>query len=109
MKMLRMLPRFRGAARAQSVLKERESWSRAQIEAYQLDRLNAIWADAIVNVPYYLELKRSHDLPTAFGSISHFTETVPLLPKSVLRERGQELLSKTALPGMWKYSSGTTG
>ena len=109
MRMLRWLPRFRDAANAQSQLKTRESWSRAQIEAFQLDRLNTLWADAAVNVPYYIQLKRSHELPDRFERLEHFVKTVSLLPKSVLRERSAELLSRKALPGTWKYSSGTTG
>jgi phenylacetate-CoA ligase len=109
MKMLRWLPRFRKAARSLQSLKDRETWSRVQIDAWQLDRLNKLWADAIVDVPYYVDLKRQHSLPAQFQSITEFCNTVPLLPKSVLRDRSSELLSKCALPGMWKYSSGTTG
>lgn len=109
MRILRWLPRFRKAAQALHALKERESWSRAQIDAWQLERLNKLWADAIVNVPYYIDLQRTHGLPKQFSDLNEFSSTVPTLNKAVIRERGTELQSKQPLPGFWKYSSGTTG
>ncbi len=47
MKIARFLPRFRDAYRSFGELENRESWSRAQIEAFQLQRLNKVWSHAI--------------------------------------------------------------
>jgi hypothetical protein len=46
MRLLQLLPRFRQARRELEALESREGWSRAQIEALQLERLNEVWAHA---------------------------------------------------------------
>ena len=53
MTLLRCLPRFRKAYRAMEIYQERESWSRWKIESFQLDRINALWQQAVRHVPYY--------------------------------------------------------
>lgn len=53
MKLLRYLPRFQKAYRAFDTLQSRESWSRVDIEAFQLDCLNRVWQHATSCVPYY--------------------------------------------------------
>lgn len=57
MKLLRLLPRFRRADREMKVLEAREQWSRNEIEAFQLDRLNAVWNHAIAHAPHHRELR----------------------------------------------------
>ena len=45
-----------GMRLALSELERRETWSRSEVEAFQLDRLNALWLDAVAHVPYYRQL-----------------------------------------------------
>jgi phenylacetate-CoA ligase len=103
------LPRFRRAARDMKVLEEREAWSRAEIEAFQVERLNHLWAHATGHVPYYANLARERRLPERFGSVDEFTGAVPILPKILVRQRASELISVRAGRGEWHYTSGSTG
>ena len=70
MRLLRHLPRFRQAYRALGELEARERWSRPQVEAWQLERLNAVWAHARAHVPYYRRL--AAELPPRFASLDEF-------------------------------------
>src|SRR4051812_39150072 len=101
------LPRFRRAAREIKVLEARESWSRGEIEQFQLERLNRVWAHARLHVPYYAEMARN--LPDRFGTIEEFSTLFPVLKKSQVRDCKKQLISSNPLPGLWKYTSGTTG
>jgi phenylacetate-CoA ligase len=107
MRLLRHLPRFRQAYRALGELEARESWSRTQIEAWQLDRLNAVWTHARAHVPYYRRLAAS--LPPHFTSLAEFSGLVPLLHKEHVRERSGDLLSAQPAPGRWRFTGGSTG
>ncbi len=60
---LQLFPRFRAAQRAMAELEAREQWSRNDIEAWQLERLNELWAHAIQYVPYYRQLAITNRLP----------------------------------------------
>jgi phenylacetate-CoA ligase len=109
MRLLRFLPRFRKAARAMAALEERESWPRAQIEALQLERVNALWANAVAHVPYYRQLRAERRLPDRFASLEEFKSSVPPLPKATIRARAKDLLSEKAGSGHWERTSGSTG
>ena len=109
MALVRHLPRFRQAYRAQQVLAAREAWPREQLEAIQLERLNAVWAKATRHVPYYRALAAEHCLPQQFASLAEYTQSVPVLPKRVVRERREEFLSEAAEHGFWGRTSGSTG
>jgi phenylacetate-CoA ligase len=108
MKLLRYLPRFQRAYRELGRLAEREMWSRAQIEAWQLERLNAVWRHAMQHVPYYRHLARERKLPRQFESLPQYRSDVPLLPKAAIREQPTRLLSEQASRGFWKRTSGST-
>jgi phenylacetate-CoA ligase len=109
MRLLRLLPRFRKADQALDVLAARERWSRAEIEAWQLERLNAVWKHAIVHVPHYRGLRARLDLPDRFVSLEEFSAAVPLLPKAAIKDDPQSFLSESPRPGGWHVSSGSTG
>lgn len=109
MSVLRYLPRFRQAYQALPLLEARERWSRACIESFQLDRLNAVWTHAITHVPYYRTLARSSRLPQRFDSLREYTSLVPVLTKTTLRTRSREFLSERAEPGTWTRTGGSTG
>src|SRR5438132_1063340 len=109
MRLLRLLPRFRQAYRELATLQSHESWSRAEIETCQLERLNAIWQHAVAHVPHYLELALSAGLPPRFTSIDEYRATVPVLPKQLVQTQPKRLLSEAAPKGSWKSTSGSTG
>jgi phenylacetate-CoA ligase len=109
MTLLRLLPRFRKAYRALEDLAARERWSRGEIEAWQLERLNAVWRHATAHVPHYRRLRDQRDLPDRFASLDEFTAAVPLLPRSTIKEDPRAFLSERAGRGDWHVSSGSTG
>ncbi len=109
MALLAYLPRFREAARQLSVLESRESWTREQIAAYQLERLNALWAGAIQCVPYYRSLRKERGLPEAFGSLEEYQACVPILSKQTIAPNPQQFLAAGAPAGEWHRTSGSTG
>src|SRR5262245_51183390 len=109
MAIMRYLPRFQKAYRAMKTLEQRGSWTRPQIEALQLEKLNSMWQHAIEHVPYYRALRDERNLPTRFASLEEFTSTVPLLPKATIRSRTKDLLSDQAGRGHWERTSGSTG
>jgi phenylacetate-CoA ligase len=109
MTLMRFLPRFRRAYRALRELEAREGWSRPQIEALQLQRLNDLWGHAVRHVPYYRALRTRARLPERFASLAEFRASVPVLPKDAVRSRRQEFLSECAARGSWERSGGSTG
>jgi phenylacetate-CoA ligase len=109
MNLLRLLPRFRAAYRALAELERRESWSRAEVEAFQLDRLNALWSHAVHHVSYYRDLRKEKSLPERFASLLEFRARVPLLNKDLVRSSPRVFLSERAGPGSWQRTGGSTG
>src|SRR5437660_1239299 len=96
MRLLRFLPRFRQAYRELAVLQARENWPRTDIEAWQLDRLNAVWQHAVVHVPHYRQLAREVGLPPRFASLDDYRASVPVLPKLLVQTQPKAFLSETA-------------
>jgi phosphoenolpyruvate phosphomutase len=109
MKLLRYLPRFRRAYKELEALAAREQWSRTDLQAFQLQRLNAVWAHAITHVPYYRWLATQKDLPPRFTSVQEFQATVPVLSKAVIRANPEDFLSEQAQRGHWTRTGGSTG
>src|SRR5947209_6180564 len=109
MRLLRFLPRFRRAYRELAVLQARESWSRAEIDTWQLERLNAVWQHAVVHVPYYRQLAQEAKLPRRFTSLDEYRACVPVLPKLLVQTQPKRFLSEEATQGNWRSTSGSTG
>lgn len=109
MNLLRLLPRFAKAYRELDTLAARESWSRCEIESWQLDRLNAIWSHAVDHVPYYRRFAADRRLPARFSSLEEFQSALPVLPRAEFKTRSTEFLSDSPAPGAWHVSSGSSG
>lgn len=105
----RYLPRFRQAQRAVQQLAERESWSREQIEALQISRINQIWKHARNKVSHYRELASERSLPPQFESLEHFRTSFPILSKAQLRAESDRFLSTDLPQGSWHRTGGSTG
>ena len=109
MPLARYLPRFRRAYAALSQLADREAWPRQSIEQYQLDRLNETWSHAQRYVRYYRALADSAGLPEQFESLAHYSQVMPVLSKQQVRKSADELHSRSARPGSWHRTGGSTG
>lgn len=107
--MARHLPRFRAARRGLVEIEARERWSPLQMKAFQLDRLNELWAHAAAHVPYYRHLLRAHVLPRRFESLEQYVAVMPLLEKEALRASPDDFRSPLAGRGTWRATSGSTG
>src|SRR4051794_6394011 len=96
MALSRLLPRFRAAHQEVLEMERRESWTRADLDALQLQRLNGVWEHARRHVPYYRALAARLDLPERFGSLPEYCQRVPLLDKQAVRGRRHDFLSERA-------------
>ncbi len=108
MQLARYLPRFQKAYKSFAELEERESWTRIEVEAFQLKRLNQVWSHAVVHVPYFRRLQLERKLPGEFQSMSHYSATVPLLDKDLLRANPLDYFSERPQAGKWHRTSGST-
>lgn len=109
MMLARCLPRFRHAYRALDELASRERWTREQIDAWQIDRLNALWTTASRHAPYYVALKQTHRLPDRFSTLDEFSATMPILRKALVRQHREWFLTRPPSRGGWHSTSGSTG
>ena len=109
MKLLRILPRFQHAYRSLDELAQRETWSRSQIAAFQLERINELWTQATTRVPYYHDLQTKGKLPQHFRDIAEFHACVPIVPKSELRRHAGSFLASPLGRGRWHRTGGSTG
>lgn len=109
MQLLKLLPRFRDLNSALREYEERERWSATEIQTYQLERLNRVWAHARRKVPFYRELSNIHDLPEQFGSLDEYSQQMPLLSKQHVRRSPHRFISCDAAPGGWQRTGGSTG
>jgi phosphoenolpyruvate phosphomutase len=109
MKLARFLPRFRTAYRSLETLEAREHWLRSDIEAFQLQRLNSVWGQAIAHVPYYRKLASEIGAPHRFASVAEFSSIVPVLPKAAIQAEPRALYSEIAARGHWTRTGGSTG
>jgi phenylacetate-CoA ligase len=107
--LLRFLPRFRDAYRVLPLLEERERWTRPQIQALQLERLNAVWQVARTRVPHYRALTERLRLPERFATLTDYTALVPLLDRDTIRNDPHRMLAARPGPGHWSFTSGSTG
>jgi phosphoenolpyruvate phosphomutase len=92
-----------------AALEARERWSRAEIETFQLERLNHLWLHAAVHVPYYRRLAARASLPSRFATLDEFKSTVPVLAKAAVRDDPRDFLSQRPLRGHWTRTGGSTG
>lgn len=85
---------------------ERSQWlGRAELEALQLRRLNALLADVGQHVPYYRDLFKSLGLPAqGLRSLSELQQ-LPFLIKAVIRANTEALKSERA-QGLARFNTG---
>jgi len=82
------------SARFYKFILRTQYWSREELEAFQIKRLQEILAHATRNVPYYRKLFRSLNLtPDDFKSIRDL-ENIPILTKEDVKRLGSELYAE---------------
>src|ERR1043166_1940042 len=87
-----LVPRFWRIDREMDARSEFESLPRPQRQAMRLQRLNEAWGTAIEGSDYYARLAHEQDLPPRFQSLEEFSATVPMTPKSAVRDRPHDFL-----------------
>jgi phenylacetate-CoA ligase len=106
--------RRKGSLDRLSLLKnmlERERWSIAALEAYQLEQLKKLLVHAGKNVPYYQDLFKEYRFdPARFQHVQELS-ILPPLTKDIIAKEGKRLLSNDAHQrGVYQNrSSGSTG
>ena len=92
------------------VLEQRESWSRDEIESYQLDRINdKLAACDPFAFPFYGQQQAELKLPPQFKSLAEYQALMPVLSKVQLRDQPAAFLSRRCEPGRWFRTGGSTG
>ena len=109
MKLMKYLPRFRQAEIELQRFAEREQWSNHDICAYQLRRINKVWARARKTVPYYRDLAERLSLPESFTSLEDYSQQMPTLAKSRVQRSPSQFLASDPAPGGWQRTGGSTG
>jgi len=74
----------------------------------QLFRLQAVWDDAVINIPYYHALVKSHSAPRQIRSIEEFFEVVPILTKKIVMASPTQFRRKEK-PDSQMMTAGSTG
>ena len=85
--------------------------SRGKIEAFQMERLRIVLAEAAEHVPYYRKMFREHGFSLRNFQDLRDLKKLPILTKEVIRQQGTSLLNER-LPSTHaeeRFSSGTTG
>ncbi|MEM6550590.1 MAG: hypothetical protein AAF750_00435 [Planctomycetota bacterium] len=111
-RLFKHLPRFRAARLAMRELAAREGWHRERMEAYQLERLNAVWERAFEETTHYRALRDRLGLPVRFESLEAFTRLMPVLEKGAVRDAPERFCSIRAGRdggGEWHRTSGSSG
>lgn len=78
------------------------------LAAYQLEKLNETWADAVENVPFYKWWKERHGLPDRIGSLEEYAKW-PVLTKSDLQQHAELTRRKTDRKFHESVTGGATG
>lgn len=107
--LLHLLPRFREAQRSLLTLADRERWPRADIECYQLERINQVWHRARSECAHYRNLSDQMLLPRRFTSLFEYSSLMPILAKDQVRCNPFSIFSQSPEPGKWKRTGGSTG
>src|SRR5687767_13200934 len=69
-----------------SLAKIYDETSTAEIERYQLERLNGLWRHAVDGLPHYQQLAAERSLPAQFGSIAEYRQCVPPLTRAAVQQ-----------------------
>ncbi|WP_430536122.1 hypothetical protein [Listeria rocourtiae] len=95
---------------AEQFLQQSDRWSRAQLEAYQLDKLQELVQWAYKKSPYYKQLLDEVGIePTDIQSLEDLKEIPPINKKTLLEESERIHVTSGVGPLIFSETSGSTG
>ncbi len=78
-------------------------------EQYQLEALNRLWPGYIQRIPYYRELHQAGRIPIRFESFEQFSQAVPIIDKTAVRDRCNDLTDPIRPMDRFRVTGGSTG
>ncbi len=91
-----------------SLAKIYDETSLADIERYQLERLNALWRRACEGLPHYRQLAAQRSLPARFESIAEYRQSVPPLTRAIVQEKAAACSWPSPRPNRFRTTGGST-
>jgi phenylacetate-CoA ligase len=82
--------------------------TQADVEAFQLDRLNECWRILSRSTPYYSSLRESRGLGEQFESLEHFSASVPILTRADIQRLQPDLTVRGSAPELFRVTGGST-
>ncbi len=79
-----------------------------EIEEIQLQRLQEVWKDCVVDVPYYRDLVKNKMAPSQILSWEDF-QKIPELTRNILQERPHDFVRISSSPDLMRMTGGSTG
>ena len=86
----------------------RNAISRESVEKKQLDKFNAIWKDAYINLQFYKNWKAMYSLPDSISTLREL-EGWPIITKQMLQIKIENLQRDTAKVSTCVFTGGSTG
>tara|TARA_R110000823_G_scaffold24467_6_gene72738 strand:- start:6875 stop:8248 length:1374 start_codon:yes stop_codon:yes gene_type:complete len=85
------------------------SWSYAEVEAYQSERLHEMVKHCRLNIPYYQQQFAEHGIHENDITATEHITRLPILQKQTLKEHSQLFSQFGMKPFMLQHTSGSTG
>ena len=108
---LQTLRHYKSYRKTYRILKKSQSWSKEQIDQYQLHQLKKLLYQAYENVPYYTKVFDKLDIkPKDIKSIQDL-QKLPYLSRDIIKENMEELKAKNYPKNKFELSwtGGSTG
>ncbi|MFA4987273.1 MAG: hypothetical protein WC712_11860, partial [Candidatus Brocadiia bacterium] len=86
-----------------------QKFSESEIEQWQLERVNALWARYIREIPYYSDLTSARKAPERFRSLEEFATTVPVPSRSLVQDDWQRMHFTDKPHDSLSVTGGSTG
>lgn len=109
MNLARIIPAARADfAAAGEYLRQRERGGAGRVSALQLERVRAIWADAVADVPFYGRLAAEGKAPRRIESWDDF-RSIPALDRATIRDHQDQFIRRSSPPDQYMQTAGSTG
>lgn len=109
MNLARVIPAARADfAAASEYLRKRDRDSAGKITAMQFERVRAVWADAVADVPFYSRLAAEGKAPRQIDSWDDF-RSIPVLDRATIRENEGQFIRRSGAPHQYMQTAGSTG
>lgn len=89
-------------------LEHLSGWPEQEVRAMQLERVQAVWADAVVDVPFYRRLVEMDRAPRTIQSWGDF-RSIPMMDKLTYRRHETEFARLSGPAGGYLQTAGATG